>query len=215
MPELTPRRAGLISALLLLTGSAACGATDKGALADQYLPRLERILTENIAPFWYDKSIDREHGGYIIDFDAQGRRKSRCTKMIVTQARTVWLFSRMARAGYRRDDYLAAADVGFQFLKDRMWDAANGGFYWEVDVTGDQQLKPNKHLYGQSFALYALSEYYLASGKQEVAASRFLFSPTLSSTSTCMCSRPSCMSFTASSIPLRRLSVMALMSWVD
>lgn len=168
MSQLKPRHVWMINALLLLVSSVTWGAPDKGEIAAQYLPRLEKILTENIAPFWYDKSIDHEHGGYIIDFDAQGRRKSRCTKMIVTQARTVWLFSRMARAGYRRDEYLAAADVGYQFLKDKMWDATNGGFYWEVDVTGEQKLKPNKHLYGQSFALYALSEYYLASGKQEV-----------------------------------------------
>jgi cellobiose epimerase len=168
MHRLWSHRAWLIPALLLTTVASAWGAADKATAAAEYLPRLEKILTENIAPFWYDKSLDREHGGYIIDFDAQGRRKSRCTKMIVTQARTVWLFSRLARAGYRRDEYLEAADVGYRFLKDKMWDQDHGGFYWEVDVTGDRQLKPNKHLYGQSFALYALSEYYLASGKQEV-----------------------------------------------
>jgi mannobiose 2-epimerase len=49
-----------------------------------------------------------------------------------------------------------------------MWDPTYGGFYWQVDVTGNQKLQPNKHLYGQSFALYALSEYAIASGKQEV-----------------------------------------------
>jgi len=163
-----PCRVWLIPALLLLLAPLAWGASDRATVATEYLPRLEKILTENIAPFWYDKSLDHEHGGYIIDFDAQGRRKSRCTKMIVTQARTLWLFSRMARAGYRRDDYLKAAEVGYRFLTEKMWDPAHGGFYWEVDVTGDRQLKPNKHLYGQSFALYALSEYYLASGKQEV-----------------------------------------------
>jgi len=164
----SPHRAWPIVALLLMPVPFARAATDKAAVAAEYLPRLEKILTQNIAPFWYDKSIDREYGGYIIDFDAQGRRKSRCTKMIVTQARTVWLFSRMARAGYRREEYLDAAEVGYRFLKDKMWDAEHGGFYWEVDVTGDRQLKPNKHLYGQSFALYALSEYCLASDKREV-----------------------------------------------
>jgi mannobiose 2-epimerase len=48
-----------------------------------------------------------------------------------------------------------------------MWDEKNGGFYWEVDVTGREKLLRGKHLYGQAFALYALSEYYLASGKPE------------------------------------------------
>jgi mannobiose 2-epimerase len=49
-----------------------------------------------------------------------------------------------------------------------MWDKENGGFYWEVDVTGNNVLKLKKHLYGQAFALYAISEYYLAGKKQEV-----------------------------------------------
>ncbi len=129
--------------------------------------RLEKILSENIAPFWYDKSLDREHGGYIIHFDSDGQRRGTGTKMIVTQARTVWLFSRMARAGYRQQEYLDAAELGYRFLKDKMWDTTNGGFYWEVDATGARQLRPDKHLYGQSFALHGLSEYYLASGKQE------------------------------------------------
>ena len=57
--------------------------------------------------------------------------------------------------------------MGYRFLKEKMWDAKNGGFYWEVDAAGENKLKPKKHLYGQSFALYALSEYYLASGKKE------------------------------------------------
>jgi len=142
-------------------------AVSEADLADRYIPRLERILTDNIAPFWYDKSLDREHGGYIISFGPAGELQAPATKMIVTQARTVWLFSRLARAGYRKQQYLDAAELGYRFLTEKMWDQAYGGFYWEVDVTGNKKLKPHKHLYGQSFALYAISEYYLASGKKE------------------------------------------------
>ena len=127
---------------------------------------LEKILTENIVPFWYDKSLDRTNGGYTISFDIEGKLKEPVTKMIVTQARQVWLFSRLARAGYEPKKNLEAAELGYRFLRDKMWDPTNGGFYWEVDATGNQKLKPNKHLYGQSFALYAMSEYALASGRQ-------------------------------------------------
>ena len=35
------------------------------------------------------------------------------------------------------------------------------------DATGNQKLKPRKHLYGQAFGLYALSEYYVVSKKKE------------------------------------------------
>src|SRR5437867_3937473 len=163
-----PRRtiAGLSAVLCLF--AAHLPAQDLAATAAIYRPKLEKNLKDNIAGFWYPKTVDRKNGGYILNHDSEGRLKGEGTKMIVTQARMVWLFSRMARAGYGVAEYLDAADVGYRFLKEKMWDQINGGFYWEVDVTGDKKLKPKKHLYGQSFALYALSEYYLASGKKDV-----------------------------------------------
>src|SRR6188474_662922 len=132
-----------------------------------YVPKLEKNLKENITAFWLSKSLDRSNGGYTINFGPKGEPKGPGTKMIVTQARTVWLFSRLVRAGYGGPEYLQAAEHGYRFLKEKMWDAKNGGFYWEVDATGNQKLKPRKHLYGQAFGLYALSEYYLTSKKKE------------------------------------------------
>ena len=133
-----------------------------------YIPKLEKNLKENIAAFWLTKSLDHTNGGYTINFGPQGEAKGPGTKMIVTQARTVWLFSRLVRAGYGGPEHLEAAEHGYRFLKEKMWDAKNGGFYWEVDTAGKQKLKARKHLYGQAFGLYALSEYYLASKKAEV-----------------------------------------------
>lgn len=144
-------------------------AQERSAPLKSYVPRLEKILNENIAAFWLAKSLDAKNGGYIINFGPRGEPKGEGTKMIVSQARQVWLFSRMARGGYGdREKNLAAAELGYRFLKEKMWDAKNGGFHWEVDAAGDKKLRPKKHLYGQAFALYALSEYYLASRRQDV-----------------------------------------------
>ena len=160
--------AGLLLALgVILIASADAPAQDLTSLAG-YVPRLEKNLKENIMPFWLGKSLDTKNGGYIINFGPRGEPMGEGTKMIVTQARQLWLFSRLARAGYGDKTCLDAADLGYRFLKDKMWDAKNGGFYWEVDAAGTRHINPQKHLYGQSFALYALSEYYLASKKKEV-----------------------------------------------
>ncbi len=156
----------LLPALLWIV-PAALMAQSVPSLQKQ-VPRLERNLKENIVPFWMNKSLDGKNGGYIIDFGPRGESMGEGTKMIVTQSRQVWFFSRLARAGYGGKAYLDAADLGYRFLRDKMWDSRNGGFYWEVDPTGGKRLKPRKHLYGQAFALYALSEYYLASKKKEV-----------------------------------------------
>jgi len=164
---LSNRNAWLPVSLILFAVPVVRAASEPATIAEKYVPRLEKILTENIEPFWYGKSLDRQNGGYIISFDIQGKLKEPVTKMIVTQARQVWLFSRLARAGYEPQKHLEAAKLGYRFLRDKMWDPVNGGFYWAVDITGNQKLQPNKHLYGQSFGLYAISEYALASGDKE------------------------------------------------
>jgi mannobiose 2-epimerase len=130
--------------------------------------RLRKILNRNIAPFWYPRCLDRENGGYRLNFGPSGEQRSLQNKMIVTQARMLWYFSRMARAGYAGKEYLEAADLGYRFLRDRMWDEENGGFYWQVDAGGEKVLTPQKHLYGQAFALYGISEYYLATQRKDV-----------------------------------------------
>ncbi len=159
-------RTGLALATCLATASL-CTAQDAG-LQVKYAPRLEKILTQNIMPFWHTKSLDRKHGGYVINFGPRSEPRGEGTKMIVTQARMVWFFARMARAGWDVAQNLEAAEHGYRFLKDKMWDPKNGGFYWEVDASGDRKLRPHKHLYGQSFGLYAISEYYLACKRKDV-----------------------------------------------
>jgi cellobiose epimerase len=138
------------------------------SILESYIPRLEKNLKENILPFWLSRSIDRTNGGYTINFGPRGEAKGPGVKMIVTQTRTLWLFARAARAGYCQKECLEGAEHGYRFLREKMWDHKHGGFYWEVDATGEKQQKTGKHLYGQSFALYAISEYALASGRKDV-----------------------------------------------
>ena len=158
-------------ALLLAGTMAACAQ-----MPADYIPKLERNLRENIMPFWLKRTIDRSNGGYVINHDAKGIANPSGSKGIVTQARQVWFFSKLAEEGYDRKETLAAAAHGFAFLSGKMWDKHHGGFYWEVDATGAKQIAPKKHMYGQSFGLYALSQYYIASkdrGALELANSLF------------------------------------------
>lgn len=142
-------------------------AQELPAIAARYRPRLEANLTNNIIPFWFPGTIDGANGGYLLNHDVNGKYLGAGPKMIVTQARMVWFFSHLHRLGYGGQDYLDAADSGYRFLKDKMWDPAHGGFYWQVDATGAEKSQTGKHLYGQAFALYALSEYHLATGNQD------------------------------------------------
>ena len=64
----------------------------------------------------------------------------------------------------RAPEHLEAARHGYEFLRDRMWDKDFGGFYWEVGASGHAATRTEKQMYGQAVALYALTEYALASG---------------------------------------------------
>jgi mannobiose 2-epimerase len=159
---------------IALVAATVSAAILKAAPAElkRHAANIERNLHESIVAFWLPRSIDRQHGGYHINFDIRGEHNGKTTKGLVTQARMVWVWARLARAGldgpkFKRADYLAAAEHGFHFLRDRLRDGEHGGYFWEVDQTGTTRLRPNKHLYGQAFALYALGEYHLATDDRQ------------------------------------------------
>jgi hypothetical protein len=131
------------------------------------VPQIQKNLRENVVPFWFPRSIDKQNGGYTVHYGPKGDELAGGTKMIVTQARQLWLSSRLIRAKFAEPSLREAADNGFRFLRDRMWDQQHGGFYWEVDPAGKEVRRPHKHLYGQAFGLYALSEYALATGNRQ------------------------------------------------
>ena len=125
---------------------------------------LENILLNNIIVFWYPKVIDKVCGGFRLHHDVQGQWQGPLGKRLVTQARTTWFFSLLWGSQFCKVEFLQAAQHGFEFLCERMWDHRFGGFFWEIDSGGRSPTMPEKHLYGEAFALYALSQYALVSG---------------------------------------------------
>jgi mannobiose 2-epimerase len=134
------------------------------------MPRIEENLRTNVVPFWFPRSVDTVNGGYTVHYGPKGEPLPGGVKMIVTQSRQLWLASALLRSRYAAPGLREAADHGFRFLRDAMWDKANGGFYWQVDATGRKVMRAQKHLYGQAFAIYAISEYALATGDRDALA---------------------------------------------
>jgi hypothetical protein len=66
------KQARLCTVLIFTTSFSLCvklhAAPDRASLANTYIPKFEKILKENIASFWYSKSLDRRNGGYTINF---------------------------------------------------------------------------------------------------------------------------------------------------
>lgn len=125
---------------------------------------LERLLHGIVVPFWYPRVIDEAHGGYRLHHDVDGTWKGPAPKRAVAQARTLWFFTRLAASPYGTAAHREAARHGFAFLSEALWDAKHGGFFWEVSMDGRVPTTPLKHLYGQAFGLYALTEYAALTG---------------------------------------------------
>lgn len=116
---------------------------------------LIKNLKENLLPFW-DKMVDLEYGGFYGEWDEEPLKES--DKGTVYLSRLLWSFSVLYQKN-NETKYLTYINSIFDFLKSKLYDNVNKGFYWSA--TYDGKIKNNhKHLYAQSFCLYGLSEYY-------------------------------------------------------
>jgi mannobiose 2-epimerase len=111
---------------------------------------------------WYPQTLD-PRGGFHTAFGRDWKQIPYTTKGIVHQARMVWTASEVA--AYRpewREKLLPSIQHGLKFLHEKMWDAQCGGFYWEIkeDGTPFEDNAYMKHVYGMTFAIYALSAAY-------------------------------------------------------
>jgi len=131
----------------------------------EYGRELKTQLIQKILPYWYDTAVDRQNGGYILSDDAARKAPPATEKQLVTQTRMIWGFSHahIKALSDGKRDYLKAAEQGYRFLQEHFLDKENGGYYWTTDLAG-KPLDERKIVYGESFAIYGLVEYYRASG---------------------------------------------------
>ena len=152
-----------LASLLLLAATFPTAARELSS----YALDMKEDLGDKILPYWHDSTLDNTNGGYILADDVKGRQTV-TEKQLVTQSRLIWTFSRVHLRGYgdEKHNYLKAAEHGYRFLIEHFFDKKNGGFFWTTDLTG-KVLNDRKILYGESFVIYALAEYYRASSDKE------------------------------------------------
>lgn len=129
----------------------------------KFLHEIEDHLEYGIIPFWTQRGVDDAYGGFLTCFDAEGKPAGDTDKYIVTQTRMIWGLSALYRAFPDNQELLIQAIQGVDFFIKYFWDEKNGGWFWKVGRDGSL-LDDGKVVYGQSFAIYALSEFFLTSG---------------------------------------------------
>ena len=122
-------------------------------------------LVGRILPYWMEQAIDEEHGGFVGYISQTNVREEDAPKGSILNARILWTFSAAARM-LGDEAYRATADLALEYLRAHFIDPVHGGVYWMVDATG-APMDTRKHVYAQSFAIYALSEHARATRNEE------------------------------------------------
>jgi mannobiose 2-epimerase len=130
-----------------------------------YRGRIEDDLRGNILPFWMGQVANREAGGFFGSLTNDLLVDPGAERGALLTSRILWTFS-AAYAQYRDPSYLEMAERAYDDLETRFHDAANGGYWWSIAADG-RVLRDRKQVYGQAFAVYALSEYHAATGRAE------------------------------------------------
>ncbi len=130
--------------------------------------RFRKELTGNILPFWIRHTVDRENGGFYGKVSCDLTVQKDAPRASVINSRILWTFS----AAYRvlgDPEYREIADWAYRYILDRFWDREHGGVYWMLDYQGNP-VSDRKQIYAQAFAVYALAEYYRATGDAGILA---------------------------------------------
>lgn len=131
--------------------------------AKEALMQINEHLEEGITKFWLKNGIDKKYGGYLTSFNDKGLHTGDFDKYIVTQTRMIWGLSALYKAYPEKVALFEAAKQGVEFFIKNFWDKEYGGWFWKVKRDGSV-IDSGKVVYGNSFAIYALAEYSIATG---------------------------------------------------
>ncbi len=148
-------------------GTPTPSATQLRSLAEKTRASLQADILDK----WYPASVDSVHGGFLENFSEDWKPGVDNQRSIVYQSRLIWIAAKEAeRDRHKRAYFKGVVRHGVSFLETKMWDSANGGFYWATDPSGSPVTNSGtgKHSYGISFAIYATSEAYRATGDPAV-----------------------------------------------
>ena len=127
---------------------------DRRRLRDGYR---DGLLHDTI-PFWFPRSVDEEHGGFLTCFDRDGSLLQ-TDKSVWFQGRFSWMLATLYNTVERREDWLRLARHGLDFIRERCFDT-DGRMFFSLTREG-RPLRKRRYVFSEVFADRA----YLPNGR--------------------------------------------------
>ena len=131
----------------------------------EYLDKTKKYLNERLIPFWAEKAVEPQYGGFQTNYDRDGNRTDITEKSMLSNCRAIFTISHAMRLGFKWPGGEEALKQGIEFLKAHFHDKEYDGYYWIVEADGTPK-DDNKIIYGHSFLIYGLAEYALLTGDE-------------------------------------------------
>ena len=130
-------------------------------------------LLDDTLEFWMPEIVDEEFGGYLSMRDRDGSLIDD-DKSVWLQGRFAWMLSTLYNTVEKRDEWLAAAKSGVEFLKKHCFDE-DGRMFFLMTREG-KPLRKRRYYFSEAFAVMAFAAYGKASGEEEwIEEARQLF----------------------------------------
>ena len=120
---------------------------------------------QQILDYWTQYTVDVENGGFYGKISNDNQVENTSPKGAVLNARVLWSFA--AAHNLNPAHNLDLANRAYRYILDHFIDKTYGGVYWTVDFQG-RPLDTKKQVYAIAFTIYALSEFFLAKGDEEI-----------------------------------------------
>ncbi|MGC6457742.1 MAG: AGE family epimerase/isomerase [Akkermansiaceae bacterium] len=120
-------------------------------------------LLEDTLPFWMPEIVDEEYCGYLSMRDRDGSLIDD-DKSVWLQGRFAWMLATLYNTVEKREEWLAAARSGVEFLKKHCFDE-DGRMFFLVTREG-KPLRKRRYYFSEAFAIMAFAAYGKASGEE-------------------------------------------------
>jgi N-acylglucosamine 2-epimerase len=123
-------------------------------------------LLNDTVPFWFPRSFDKEHGGFLLMRDADGTLIDD-DKSVWIQGRATWLLATLYNTVEKKQEWLDGAKLGYEFLNKHCFDT-DGQMFFHLTREGEP-IRKRRYFFSETFYVIAAAAYSKASGDASAA----------------------------------------------